>query len=109
MTPPPADDGVVEEGVFGQLLLQTTLEAAGVGDAVEQAAGWDGDWYVVWEAGDGVCLRTDVVMDGDDDADELEDGLTDWAEWQGGATIERLDDLSVRFSVCSDGAASSAL
>ena len=48
---------------------------------------WVGDRYVVWEEGDGTCVRIAYVGD----LDELEDALATWEDRTGGR-IERVDD-----------------
>jgi hypothetical protein len=105
--PPPADGPVLEDGLFGQAVLQVLMiDAIGTRAAAEAASGWGGDWFVSWDAGGSTCIRTDVQMDTDRDADELEDGLGAWlrggsSQLRADGEVERLSETLVRFTACS--------
>jgi hypothetical protein len=109
--PPPVDGGgeLYDEGLFGELWLNLMLEpVVGSDRAFEAADGWGGDWFVAWRTDELRCVRADVVGEESIEADELEGALLEWGE-NLGAEIERLDDETVRFTVCiaSGGAADS--
>jgi len=100
VAPPPADGTVVEDGLFGQALLRILLtDAVGDADAAEAVEGWAGDWFVSWEEGDTTCVRVDVLLDADDDADRFEDALRSWADGVDGE-VERPADDRVRLTTC---------
>jgi hypothetical protein len=103
--PPAADGPVVDEGLFGELMTQFTLddsEEASV--ATNAASGWAGDWFVTWEDGEGSCIRIAYEMDTPGDLDELEDAYTSWAEPRG-ATVERMGSDRLEVTSCSASAA----
>ena len=98
VAPPPADGEIFDQGVLGLwgivLLLEDEL---GQVDAVQAARGWGGDWYVAWNQGDDVCVRTTFEMDSAEDLEELASGLEDWAVAQDDAELERTgDQLTLR-------------
>jgi hypothetical protein len=106
--PPAADGPVVDEGIFGELMTQLTLEASeDPSVATNAASGWAGDWFVTWEDGEGTCIRIAYEMDTAGDLDELEDAYTSWAEPRG-ATVERVGDDRVEVTSCSTSAAGSS-
>lgn len=106
--PPAADGDVVDEGLFGELMTQYTLEdSEDPSVAANAASGWAGDWYVTWEDGDdSVCIRIAYEMDTPADLDELEDAYTSWAEPRG-ATVER-SGRRLEVTSCSASAAASS-
>ena len=97
---PPADGEVAEQGVFGQLVLQTILATAVGDDAGDAAAGWSGDWFVVWNEGSDTCIRADVAMDDGDERDELASAVTSWVGDHGNASTELTADGLVRLTAC---------
>ena len=108
--PPAADGDIVDEGMFGELMTQFTLEdSEDVSVASNAASGWAGDRYVTWEDGDeSVCIRIAYEMDTAADLDELEDAYTSWAEPRG-ATVDRTGDRLEVTSCSASAAASSPL
>ena len=99
--PPPADGPVVEEGIFGQVLIEILLiNDVGAGLGISAGEGWGGDWFVSWDQGDDTCLRVDMVGDTDRDTDELFDGFSRWVQGRAGASAERVDDR-VRLTACT--------
>lgn len=99
VAPPPADGEILDEGVFGEIVLQVLLRSVLSNASADAAAeGWGGDWYVAWPAGDETCLRVDIATDTPDDLDELADGLDSWVSRNDG-TVEQVGDL-VRFTTC---------
>ena len=73
VTAPPADGAVLDEGMFGELVLRLVLEQVlGQGRVTRAATGWGGDHYVVWQQGDDYCLRVDFAADTPDDLTELQ-------------------------------------
>jgi hypothetical protein len=67
----------VDDGTLGEFLLRELLDQRGLDreDARTAAAGWGGDRYVTWEAGNDLGLRATIVMDTEADAVELEEAL----------------------------------
>lgn len=104
--PPPAGGPVVDEGVVGALflfgLLVTGDSPVGEVDAMRAVQGWGGDWAVTWTEGDAACVRADVVGDTDQDTDEIEVALTEWAEESAVASVDVVDGR-VRVESCSSG------
>lgn len=100
VNPPPAEAEVIEEGVFGQLLLQVILSTAVGDDAGAAAAGWAGDWFVAWIDGDDTCVRVDVAMDDSDERDELAEVMDSWVDDHDGASSESIGDGVVRLTTC---------
>ena len=86
--PPAAEGEVFDEGVLGELglLLMLAEEIDGT-TARRAAAGWGGDWYVAWHKGEQSCVRTDIVMDSEQEASELSEALALWASRRQGATV----------------------
>lgn len=90
VAPPPADGEVFDQGVLGLWGIVIVLEdELGQADAVEAARGWGGDWYVAWNDGDEVCVRTTFEMDSPGDLDELASALDAWALAQDDAEVTR--------------------
>jgi hypothetical protein len=99
---PPADGAVLDEGMFGELVLRLLLEQAlGKGRVVRAATGWGGDHYVLWQQGDGYCLRFDMRADSADDLGELQRTLTDTAEELPAAQVEQPQPDVLRFTSCN--------
>ncbi|MGK2959171.1 MAG: hypothetical protein ACSLFB_12420 [Acidimicrobiales bacterium] len=98
--PPSADGTQIDQGSFGELLLQFLL--AGVLDSEEDESeateGWGGDWYVAWEDGPDTCLRATFVMDTKRDLDELVAALKKWSK-EKNSQVEPTQD-SVTLTVC---------
>lgn len=105
---PDADGQVVDEGVFGELMTQFTLEdSEGPAVAANASSGWAGDHYVIWEDGGGSsCIRIAYEMQTDKDLEELEDAYTSWAAPRG-ATVERVGER-VEVTSCASSAAGSS-
>lgn len=99
---PPADGEVIEEGVFGQVILQIMLEES-IGDRTSRLLeGWEGDWFVAWNDGDSTCLRVDILLEDTGDVDELVDALQRIADDRlGDASASRTDDDLARLTACS--------
>ncbi|RZV48546.1 MAG: hypothetical protein EX269_01360 [Acidimicrobiales bacterium] len=80
LSPPPADGPVFEQGVWGQIGLESILrDELDPNTAQAAAEGWGGDWYVAWTAGSRTCVRLDVAMDTPADLDELAQALEAWS------------------------------
>ncbi len=93
---PPADGEVLDEGVIGRWSLVLVLgEAIGAADAFAAAAGWAGDWSVVWDDGDATCLRAAFATDSARARAALGDALERWAAWHGTARVAADGDLIV--------------
>lgn len=98
---PPAEGEVIDQGVFGELMLGILVtNGTGVGDP-DAVDGWGGDQYVAWARPDGsACVRVDAAADTDGDLGELEAALRDAARFLPDMTVERpLPDV-VRFTSC---------
>jgi hypothetical protein len=79
--PPEAGGEVIDEGAFGELMIELLLTSElGARDARTVADGWGGDWYVAWTEGGETCLRADFVADTATDLTEMEQGFQAWAE-----------------------------
>jgi hypothetical protein len=79
---------IVDDGVVGQIALQSLLEqAVSTSVASTAAAGWGGDWYVAWRDGTVPCARMNAVMDTAKDLDELRSALDKWAKARSGASV----------------------
>lgn len=77
---PPADGRIFEQGVWGQIGLESILRDELDAETARAAAdGWGGDWYVAWTSGSQTCVRLDVQADSADDLDELADALQSWS------------------------------
>ena len=99
---PPADGAVLDEGMFGELVLRLVLEQVlGQGRVTRAATGWGGDHYVVWQQGDDYCLRVDFATDTADDLTELQRALTDTAEELPNAQVEQPQPDLVRLTSCN--------
>ncbi len=104
---PPADGEIVDEGAVGALflvgLLTTGDTTVNPTDAFRAVDGWGGDQAVTWEDGDLDCVRWDVVGDTDQDTDEIEQALTEWATGSDTVTVSVVDGR-VRVDSCLAGA-----
>jgi hypothetical protein len=97
---PPADGDEEHSGVLGEFLLQMALADELPASVARTAAeGWGGDAYVVWREGDERCLRVDIEADTDDDLQELEQALVEWAGEQPDAEVEVVGER-VRLTSC---------
>ncbi len=100
VTPPPADGAVIEEGVFGAVVIRSLLSPiVGPAGARQAAQGWGGDWFVAWDEDDRTCVRVDVVGDTQADTDELAAGFGQWAQVQPDAQTETVGGL-LRVTAC---------
>ena len=98
---PPADAAVIDQGMFGQLMLQLLLgEALGQGRVQRASTGWGGDHYVVWQQGDAYCLHVDMAGDTPDDLKEMHNGLQDTAKKLPNAQVVEPQPDRVRFTSC---------
>lgn len=102
--PPPAEGEIFDEGVFGELSLRLVLESAvAPSEAASAAAGWRGDWFVAWEEEDGTdCVRVDTEVADEGRGDQLAALLEEYAAQRPRAEVEQLDDVSVRFTSCTE-------
>jgi hypothetical protein len=98
---PPAEGEIIDEGVFGELMLGILVaNGTGIGDP-DAVDGWGGDQYVAWGRPDGsTCVRVDVAADTEADLDELGAALADAARFLPDMTVERPSPGSVRFTSC---------
>lgn len=77
---------VLDEGSLGEIVIREWL-------GPRAAAGWAGDSYVTWDAGEGErCIKAGFVTDTASDLDELESALAAWAEENFGRSIASSDD-----------------
>jgi hypothetical protein len=106
--PPSAEGTVVDEGVFGQFLLEFVLDREPSIDAEEVASGWAGDWYVAWEADGQTCLRADFAAEDESAGARLAESLTEWATSLPDAEVEELSSGLVRLTSCVEGTAGGA-
>jgi len=102
MALPAADSAVLNRGVLGAFMFEevmlTSLRTRDVDQAV---AGWGGDKYVTWLAGNGkTCLRDTFVGDTPQDTQELANALNQWAP-EAGATIDAPAGQPGTLTVCS--------
>lgn len=104
--PPPADGEVVDEGAFGQFLLEFVLDTQTSADAEEVASGWAGDWYVAWEAEGRTCVRIDIVGEDRAASEAIAEALDEWAEGLLDAEVARAERGAVRLTSCVDGTTS---
>ncbi len=73
---PPADGVVLDQGMFGELMLRLVVsQTLGQARARRASAGWGGDHYVVWQQGAEYCLRADFAADSPDDLKEMNNAL----------------------------------
>lgn len=99
---PPADGPVIDQGMFGELMLRLLLgQSLGQGRVQRAASGWGGDHYVVWQQGDDYCLRVDVAADTADDLKELKNALGDAAEARSNAQVDTSQPDRVRYTSCN--------
>lgn len=100
---PEADGVVLDEGMFGELMLRLLLEQGlGRGRVNRATTGWGGDRYVVWPQGDGFCLRVDIAADTPADLDEIDDALREVIKRdRPNAQIDRPQPDRVRFTSCN--------
>lgn len=98
---PPADGPVLDQGMFGDLMLRLLMGSAlGSGRVQRAAEGWAGDRYVVWQQGEDYCLRVDIATDTEKDGTELDNALADTAAALPNAQVEQAGDR-VRFTTCN--------
>jgi hypothetical protein len=98
---PPADGAVLDQGMFGELMLRLLLgRSLGQGRVQRASAGWGGDHYVVWQQGDAYCLRADFAADSPDDLKELKNALGDTAGALANAQTTEPQPDRVRFTSC---------
>lgn len=102
VAPPPADGPVIDQGVFGELMLRLLLQRSFNGRRVIRASsGWGGDQYVVWPQGANYCIRIDFAMDTAGDVDELHDTFTDLVKELPAAQVDRPQPDHVRLTSCN--------
>lgn len=100
---PTAEGEVIDKGVFGELGFIQQLQEV-ITDRTSlfrAAAGWGGDHYIAYEAGDKTCVRVDVVMDTPTDADELRAALQRWVEQHDDASVTGDPGQPLRFTSCA--------
>lgn len=68
---PPADGEVASSGTLGELYLSLWLDEVA-------AAGWGGDSFVTWTAGETTCMRVDVAADTAEDLSQIEASAQLW-------------------------------
>lgn len=102
--PPPAEGEIFDEGIFGELSLRLVLESAvPPSEAASAASGWRGDWFVAWEEEDGTdCVRVDTEVADEGGRDQLAAALDEYAAQRPRTEVEHLDDVSVRFTACTE-------
>ncbi|MGQ0804823.1 MAG: DUF6782 family putative metallopeptidase [Actinomycetota bacterium] len=98
----------VDDGALGEFLLRELLDQRGLdrADARAAAAGWGGDRYVTWEAGNDLGVRVTIVMDTEADAVELEDALarsTDSGDAELVSVVRAAATVSVEFAAVGAG------
>ena len=100
---PPAEGTVLDEGTFGQFMLQLVLERGlGRGRVNRATAGWGGDRYVLWQQGGEYCLRVDIAADTPADLVELDDALQDVIRGDlPSARVEQPQPDRLRFTSCN--------
>jgi hypothetical protein len=92
------DGPALGDGVLGELILRLALAGPLPADrAARAAAGWAGDRYVAWAAGERTCLRTTVAMENAAEAAELAAGLRQWA----GTTVDATRPPAVTLTRCA--------
>lgn len=99
---PPTDGEIIAEGVVGSSGFYEMLLAFDPSRAGRIATDWGGDHYVVWRDDpdlDRACVRVDVVGDGADGTDRVEDALESYAKAHGDAVVERIGGR-VRLTAC---------
>lgn len=104
--PHPTPDGaMVDEGVFGELMILVTLEDGVATDAAQRAAaGWAGDWYVTWnDQKNGNCIRINIKMETPKDLQDLSAAFQQWAKSRS-AQIEVTAPDSLQVTSCSAAA-----
>lgn len=100
VAPPPADGTVIEDGVFGAVVVRSLLSpVVGQAGARQAAQGWGGDWFVAWNDADRTCVRVDLVGDTQKDTDELAAGFAQWAQQQPDAQTQTVGAL-LRVTSC---------
>jgi hypothetical protein len=99
---PPADGAVIDQGMFGELMLQMLLgQSLGQGRVQRAASGWGGDHYVVWQTGGDYCLRVDFAADTPDDLKEMKNALGDVAQERSNAQVDTSQPDRVRYTSCN--------
>jgi hypothetical protein len=102
VSPPPADGAVLEQGMLGELSLRLLLgQSLGRGRVNRAGTGWGGDHYVLWQQGDGYCVRVDIAADTPADLAEIDDALRDNAKKLPAAQVESPQPDRVRFTSCN--------
>jgi hypothetical protein len=92
------DAPALGDGVLGELILRLALAGPLPADrASRAAAGWAGDRYVAWAAGERTCLRATIAMENAAEAAELAAGLRQWA----GATVDATRPPAVTVTRCA--------
>lgn len=101
VTPPPAEGTVVDDGLFGQVVLQYLLETVVPSAQAKRAAtGWAGDWYVAWRNGTASCLRAVVAMETSGDANDLRTALDRWVATRPKGSVSATG-TEVTFTACT--------
>ena len=100
---PPADGPVLEHGDLGfiglVLMLENGLDHT---TALQGVAGWGGDQFVVWRAGDHQwCLRDTVVMDNGSAAVNMQSALSQWVATRNGTAQLEKQGSRTTFRTCS--------
>lgn len=99
--PPQSEGDVIDQGVWGSLALALMIgDGAATPEALAAVDGWGGDWYVAWERGEQLCVRSRVVVDRPDTLAALVTGLEQWQEREGGNVEEEDSGESVLFTSC---------
>lgn len=104
---PPANGEVIDQGVFGMLLVQLLVgQSVSPSEAFEAAEGWAGDRYVAWDTPDGAtCVRIDVQVDTPGDVLELLAAMDAFSADSPNVTAAQIDPLTVRVDGCTDSTA----
>lgn len=69
-----------ESGNMGELWLRSLFShSLGAAEMLQATTGWDGDTYTVWQRRDDLALSNLIVLESEQDALELRDGLAHWA------------------------------
>jgi hypothetical protein len=100
---PPADGVRVDHSDLGFIGLLLTLERhVGPQTARQAVAGWGGDQYATWRAGDHRwCLRDTIVMDYAAAAQALDNALRRWASSSAGRMRVESTGAHTTFVSCS--------
>lgn len=69
-----------ETGMMGELWVRSFFrESLSAGEMLQATTGWEGDRYTVWQRREELAMSALFVMESDQDAIELRDGLSHWA------------------------------